>query len=79
MHSLGAANESCARRASEAYATEQRAGKPTHQEDMRKLRWLDPLLGTLMLDEITLDVIDAIKAEKLKAAGKPTVNRYSHW
>src|SRR5437764_2652383 len=30
---------------------------------MRKLRWLDPLLGTSMLDEITLDVIDAIKAE----------------
>ena len=50
--------------------------KVTHQEDMRKLRWPDPLLGTSMLDEITLDVIDAIKAEKLTAAGKPTVNRY---
>src|SRR5439155_2430403 len=50
--------------------------KVTHQEDMRKLRWPDPLLGTSMLDEITLDVIDAIKAEKLTEAGKPTVNRY---
>jgi integrase len=29
-----------------------------------------------MLDDITLDVIDRIEAEKLKAAGKPTVNRY---
>jgi hypothetical protein len=29
-----------------------------------------------MLDEITLDVIDAVKAEKLKTAGKSTVNRY---
>jgi integrase len=50
--------------------------KVTHQEDLRKLRWLDPFLGSLMLDEITLDVIDAIKVEKLKTAGKPTVNRY---
>ena len=50
--------------------------KVTHQEDVRKLRWLDPFLGGLMLDEITLDVLSAIKAEKLKIAGKPTVHRY---
>ena len=50
--------------------------KVTHQEDIRKLGWLDPFLGGLMLDQITLDVLDAIKAEKLKVAGKPTVNRY---
>ncbi len=50
--------------------------KVTHQEDIRKLRWLDAYLGELMLDDITLDVIDRIKAEKLKVAGKPTVNRY---
>ncbi len=50
--------------------------KVTHQEDVRKLRWLDSFLGDLMLDEITLDVLDGIKAEKLKMAGKPTVNRY---
>ena len=50
--------------------------KVTHQEDVRKLRWLDPFLGGLMLDQVTLDVFDAIKAEKLKVAGKPTVNRY---
>ena len=30
----------------------------------------------LMLDEITLDVIDRVKAEKLKTVNKPTVNRY---
>src|ERR1700675_578246 len=52
------------------------AEKATHQEDIKKLRWLDPFLGHLMLDEITLDVIDGIKAEKLKTAGKSTVNRY---
>ncbi len=52
------------------------AEKATHQEDVKKLRWLDPFLGNLMLDEITLDVIDGIKAEKLKTAGKATVNRY---
>ena len=50
--------------------------KATHQEDVNKLRWLDPLLGPLMLDEITLDVIDGIKAEKLKTASKSTVNRH---
>src|SRR5208282_4199729 len=50
--------------------------KVTHQEDLRKLRWLDPFLGSLMLDEITLDVIEAIKVEKLKTAGRLTVNRY---
>jgi integrase len=50
--------------------------KATHQEDIKKLRWLDPFLGALMLDQVTLEVIDAIKAEKLKVAGKPTVNRY---
>ena len=50
--------------------------KVTHGEDIRKFRWLDPFLGTLMLDQVTLDVLDAIKAAKLKVAGKPTVNRY---
>jgi integrase len=50
--------------------------KVTHQEDVRKLRWLDAYLGDLMLDGITLDVIDRIKAEKLKTASKPSVNRY---
>ena len=52
------------------------AEKATHQEDIKKLRWLDPFLGNLMLDEITLDVIDGIKVEKLKTSGKATVNRY---
>ena len=50
--------------------------KATHQEDVRKLRWLDPFLGHLMLDQITLDVMDAIKANKLKTSGRSTVNRY---
>jgi integrase len=50
--------------------------KATHQEDIKMLRWLDPFLGPLMLGEITLDVIDGVKAEKLKTAGKATANRY---
>ncbi len=50
--------------------------KVTHGEDIRKLRWLNSFLGNLMLDEITLDVIDGVKTEKLKTASKATVNRY---
>ena len=50
--------------------------KATHREDVSMLRRLDPLLGPLMLDEITLDVIDGVKTEKLKTASKSTVNRY---
>jgi hypothetical protein len=50
--------------------------KATHQRDIEKLRWLDPFLGTLMLDEITRDVIDRVKYERLKTVSKSTVNRY---
>ena len=50
--------------------------KATHDGDIKKLRWLDPFLGTLMLDEITLDVIDRVKSERLKTVSKSTVNRY---
>jgi len=50
--------------------------KATHDGDIKKLRWLDPFLGALMLDEITLDVIDRVKSERLKMVGKSTVNRY---
>jgi hypothetical protein len=31
---------------------------------------LDPILGGLMLDELTLDVIDSVKTEKPKTSGK---------
>ncbi|HEY8100173.1 MAG TPA: site-specific integrase [Burkholderiaceae bacterium] len=43
---------------------------------MKKLAWLDTYLGERMLDEITLDVIDNIRAAKLKEATKATTNRY---
>jgi integrase len=46
------------------------------KHDLAKLRWLDPILGRLNLAEITLEVIDLIRAAKLKEASKPTVNRY---
>lgn len=50
--------------------------KATHRDDKTKLAWLDAYLGTLMLDEINLDVIDTIRAAKLKEVSKATVNRY---
>jgi integrase len=50
--------------------------KATHKEDKRKLIWLHAFLGDKMLDEITLDVIDGIRAAKLKEAAKATTNRY---
>jgi integrase len=50
--------------------------KATHDGDIKKLRWLDSFLGSLMLDEITLDVVDRVKSERLKAVCKSTVNRY---
>ena len=55
---------------------EETSEKATHQEDKRKLIWLDAYLGELMLDEITLDVIDSVRAAKLKEAAKATTNRY---
>ena len=50
--------------------------KATHHEDKRKLIWLHSFLGELTLNEITLDVIDEIRAAKLKEATKGTTNRY---
>jgi hypothetical protein len=50
-------------------------GAKIGQQDVAKLRWLDSLMGGLLLDEITLDVIDRIKTERLKTVNKPTVNR----
>ena len=38
--------------------------------------WLDTYLGDLMLDEISLDLIDVVRMAKLKEASKATVNRY---
>ena len=50
--------------------------KATHGEDVKKLRWLDPLLGHLMLDQVTLDVIDTVRTERAKTVARSTVNRY---
>jgi hypothetical protein len=55
---------------------EETSEKATHKEDVQKLKWLHPFLGELMLDEISLEVIGQIKAEKLKEASKATTNRY---
>jgi len=55
---------------------EEKSDKATHHQDVGKLKWLHPLMGDLMLDEITLDVIASIKAKRLKDVGKTTTNRY---
>jgi len=56
--------------------TEETKDKATHKEDLAKLRWLDPFLGLLTLEQITLDVIDAVRSAKLNEASKGTTNRY---
>lgn len=50
--------------------------KATHEEDKRKLAWLDEFLGNKMLDEINQDTIDLVRAAKLQTASKATTNRY---
>ncbi len=50
--------------------------KATHHQDIAKLRWLHPYLGSLMLDEITLDVITRLREARLKDVGRSTTNRY---
>lgn len=55
---------------------EDKSDKATYLEDLSKLKWLDKYLGELMLDEITVDVIDNIRNKKLAEASKATTNRY---
>ena len=55
---------------------EETSHKATHKEDIAKLKWLHSILGELMLDEITLDVIAKIKAARLKQASQSTANRF---
>jgi integrase len=55
---------------------EETSHKATHKRDIAKLKWLHSVLGELMLDEVTLDVISRIKEARLKEAGKSTANRF---
>lgn len=55
---------------------EETSEKATHEEDRRKLIWLNAYLGERLLDEINLEVIDSIRSAKLKEAAKATTNRY---
>lgn len=50
--------------------------KATHHQDIAKLKWLHSILGNLMLDEISLDVIARLKSERRKQVGESTTNRY---
>ncbi len=55
---------------------EETSDKATHNEDKRKLIWLDAYLGDKTLNAITLDVIDSVRGAKLKETSKATTNRY---
>jgi integrase len=55
---------------------EETSHKATHKDDIAKLKWLHSILGGLMLDEVTLDVIARIKEARLKEASKSTANRF---
>ena len=50
--------------------------KATHNEDVRKLAWMDAYLGNYLLNDIDADVIDKIRCAKLKDVSKATINRY---
>jgi integrase len=52
------------------------ADKASHRDDEAKVKWLHPILGGLMLDEISLDVIARIKTARLMEGTPSTANRY---
>lgn len=56
--------------------TAETSDKATHHEDKKKLIWLHQFLGDLTLNDINQDVIDRVRAAKLKEASKSTTNRY---
>jgi len=49
--------------------------KATHQEDIRKLRWIDPFLRGMPLDSITRDKLAEISDAKAREATGATANR----
>lgn len=50
--------------------------KKTIDDDLAHIRWVDPFIGNLYLDEVTRDRLDEITDAKLKTGVKPTtVNR----
>lgn len=50
--------------------------KADHRHDIEKLRWLDPFLGHLYLDQVSRDLIDEIASNKRKTTTAATTNRY---
>jgi len=55
---------------------EETTHKRTHGGDKAILRWLDAYLGGKHLDEIDRNLIDTIKAARIKIASPSTANRY---
>nr|WP_029148707.1 site-specific integrase [Methylophilus sp. 5] len=56
--------------------TNETSDKATHKEDIRKLAWMHQFLGDLSLNDVTQEVIERVRAAKLKEATKSTTNRY---
>lgn len=56
--------------------TYETSDKATHKEDIRKLAWMHQFLGDLTLDTVNQEVIERVRAAKLKEATKSTTNRY---
>lgn len=50
--------------------------KRSHSKDLAIITWLHPRFGDLYLDEISREVVDSVKAERLKHGSKSTANRY---
>jgi len=50
--------------------------KADHRKDIAKLRWFNPLLGDLFLDQIDRDLVDCIGQHKKSESSASTANRY---
>lgn len=52
-----------------------REARSSYSQDVQRLRWLDPHLGDLMLDEVSSDVLERVKQARMAEAAPSTVNR----
>lgn len=52
-----------------------REGRASYDQDIQRLKWLDPHLGDLALEDITASVLEDAKQARLQEAAPSTVNR----
>jgi hypothetical protein len=55
------------------------ADKTTQVTDKMHLRWLDPYLNGLTLDEINRDLLDRIKAKRMANSSGPCSKKRGLW